>query len=93
MALTQNQITDVCLFGCGSEECRYLDGDVDKNTGDMVFICKKKSLERKMIDEEVLEFETECKNKNINPLSLNSPLGDNCQGYLPMKDLPQGYDV
>lgn len=93
MALSQNQVTDICLFGCGNQECRYLDGDVDQKTGNMTFICKKKSLERKMIDEEVAEQVAEYKKNNINPLSTDDPMGDNCLGFLPMKNLLQGYDI
>jgi hypothetical protein len=93
MALSQNHVTDICLFGCGNQECRYLDGEADQKTGNMTFICKKKSLERKMIDEEVAEQEADCKKNNINPLSIDAPMGDNCSGYLPMKTLLQGYDV
>jgi len=93
MPLSQAQITDVCMFGTDHHECRYLDGESDPQTGDMKFICKKQSLERKAIDEEVDEHLAESKKNGINPISQGVPLGDNCKGYLPMKDMVQGYDV
>lgn len=93
MALSQAQLTDVCMYGMGSDECKYLDGEHDPVTGDMKFICKKKSLERKAIDEEVQEHMDDCKKQGMNPRSQGVPMGDNCQGFLPMKDLLQGYDV
>jgi hypothetical protein len=34
-----------------------------------------------------------CNKRNIDPKNENVPMGDNCQGYLPLKCLEQGYDV
>ena len=87
--LTQNQINNVCLFGQDGQ-CRYLDQDILDFSK---FICKKKSHEKKIIDEEVEEFLKECKDKKINPTTAGQPIGDNCRGYLPLQVMPQGYDV
>lgn len=89
MALTQKHVQNVCLWQQDGQ-CRFLDQDAFDY---MKFICKKKSPEKKVIEEEVDEFLKECKDKNVNPYSAGQPIGDNCSGYLPLQVLPQGYDV
>jgi len=89
MALTQLQVRNVCLYGQNGQ-CRFLDQDMMDYTK---FICRKKSHEKKIINEEVDAFLKECKEKNINPNTTGEPIGDNCKGYLPLQVLPQGYDV
>lgn len=86
--LTEKQLNDVCLLDQGADECRYLDSD---DNG--CFVCRKKSLERGPIDQEVTEYFDECKKDSKDPYQADHPLGDNCQGFLPLKDLPQGYDI
>jgi len=83
--LSKAHIKDVCLLHGGADECRYL----DDSTG--VYICKKKSLEKKDIDAEVDEHLAN--NKNNGNVYWSPPLGDNCQGFLPLESLLQGYDV
>lgn len=90
--LSQKQLSDVCMLHGGAQECRYLDGEPDAN-GNYQYRCKKKSSERKAVDEEVTEFLQECSAKGQNPHIMGFPLGDNCTGYLPFSSLPQGYDV
>jgi len=85
--LSKNQVSKICMRGHGHLECRYLDDAGHE------FACKKKSVERKIIDEEVAEFIAECKAKGQNPKQQDVPLADNCQGYLPLSSLLQGYDI
>lgn len=88
--LSQNQLQNVCLLGRSSNECRYLSSDPMDWTK---FICKKKSPEKKVIDEEVALFLKECKDKGVKPESVGEPIGNNCDGFLPLQNLLQGYDV
>jgi hypothetical protein len=91
MALSQKQITDVCCFNTGSRECRYLDDDIEK--GQTIFVCKKLSPDKNMIDEGVTEFLEECKEDGKDPLTQGYGLADNCSGYVVLKTKMQGYDV
>ena len=91
MGLSDRHVADICLFGKTPQECRYLDDDIIDNK--VVFFCKKKTLNRQIIDNEVKEFEEECKQKNINPYQAKVALGNNCSGFLPLKHLEQGYDI
>lgn len=92
MALTRKQTEDVCFLWGGTNQCRYLDEDVDDD-GNIVHICKKKSPYKKVIDEEMIEWLAECKKNNQDPIKQGVPLGDNCGGYVVLKTKKQGYDV
>jgi hypothetical protein len=61
--------------------------------GNIVHICKKKSPFKKVVDEELVEFLTDCKNNSQDPYKQGVPLGDNCGGYVVLKSKAQGYDV
>jgi hypothetical protein len=88
--LSERQVQDVCLVYKGSLQCRYLDGDPDEFDK---FYCKKKTPDKKVIDEMAAEFEAECAKNGTNPLDSPNALGDNCAGYTCFKDILQGYDV
>lgn len=92
MALSKKQITDVCCIDGGSLQCRYLDEDLD-DKGRVVYLCKKLSPDRTIIDAEIIEFLNDMKRLGQDPNTQNVPLGDNCQGYVVLKAKPQGYDV
>lgn len=97
MALSQNQVQDVCCYGGGHKQCRFLDGEyMEDASGDVnyIFICRKKSPpDKSAIDDEVDEFLDECKNNNQDPTKQYVALGDNCTGYHALKVKLQGYDV
>ena len=97
MCLSKNQTRDVCCSGDGSNQCRYFDSEFYKdNSGNSVYanVCRKKSpAEKKVIDDEVEEFLKNCQKNNQDPDAQNVPLGDHCQGYLPLLTKLQGYDV
>jgi hypothetical protein len=92
MALTQKQLKDVCFVWGGSQQCRYLDEDQDAQ-GNVVHVCKKLSIYKGIIDDEVNEFFRDVKKNGQDPFAQGVPLGDNCQGYIALKAKPQGYDV
>jgi|688.fasta_scaffold15885_12 hypothetical protein len=92
MALTLKQLNDVCFKFGGTKQCRYLDEEYD-DLGRIVFVCKKLSPEKKIIDSEIVDYFNETFKSGGDPFKLDVPLGDNCQGFLPFKALPQGYDV
>lgn len=97
MALSQNQVQDVCCYNDGHKQCRYLDGEYMQNAaGDIeyIFVCRKKSPPDKLvIDEEADEFLDQCKKNGQDPTKQYVPLGDNCTGYHALKTKLQGYDV
>ena len=92
MALTNKQLQDVCFIWGGTSQCRYLDEDIDDDSN-IVHVCKKKSSFKKVIDEELVEFLSDCKKNSQDPAKQGVPLGDNCTGYVVLKVKPQGYDV
>ena len=55
--------------------------------------CMKKTSIKEIIDDEVESLVVICNKRNIDPKNEKIPMGDNCQGYLPLKYLEQGYDV
>lgn len=92
MSLTQKHLSDVCFLGGGRLECRYLEEELD-DQGKLVYVCKKMSPHRKIIDEEVADFLNEMLRSGQDPNQRSEALGDNCQGYITLKSKPQGYDV
>lgn len=96
MALTENQIKDVCNVYGGSDRCKYMDEELveDKN-GDLniIYICRKLSPEKKSIDKRLSNQLTDCAINGTNPKDEGIPMGDNCNGYVALHHIPQGYDV
>lgn len=92
MALTQKQVQDVCLLYQGHTQCRYLDEDTD-DQGNVVAVCRKLTLDKSIIDEEVDRFLDESKKNNQDPRKQGVALGDNCVGYLKLTNKKQGYDI
>ena len=94
--LSLKQLEDVCLVNAGwyggttpvSKQCRYLDNNWHgSNT------CLKKKLStKKKIDKLVAAHKVKCKAAGIDPQDTNVPMGDNCQGYIVLKHIEQGYD-
>ena len=92
MALSQKQLKDVCVLNGGALQCRYLDEEMD-DQGNVVHVCKKLSPDKKIVDEELLDFYDDMKKSGQDPTKQGVPLGDNCQGYIVLKTKQQGYDV
>lgn len=92
MALTQKQLQDVCFVHGGTQRCRYLDEDLDSKGG-IVHVCKKKSPEAKIIDDEIVIWLKDIKANGQDPLKQGAPLGDNCKGYIKLTEKQQGYDI
>jgi len=90
MSLSQNQIKNVCMCNAGSKTCRYLyNDDLDESK----WICQKlRPIEKAKIDNSIEEFVQDCKKRKLNPNKLNRPLGNNCEGYLILRNIRQGYD-
>lgn len=88
--LSPAQLKDICLLGEGCNECRYLDQDRNDSTK---YICKKKCQDATIIDEEVDLFLEDCRKEGVNPKKKGVALGDHCAGYIPIRDVLQGYDV
>lgn len=92
MALTQNQVKHVCMLYSGTDQCRYIDEDLDDD-GNIVYVCKKMSPEKSIVDIEVKEFLDDMKKSGQDPAKQGVPLGDNCKGYIKLTVKQQGYDL
>jgi len=86
--LSRKHQVDVCGVYQGSSMCRYLEMS---NNGSCVCL-KLRKIEKKQIDDRVVEFLKESRRKNIDPFSQHVPLGNNCSGYPLLKHVEQGYD-
>jgi hypothetical protein len=91
MTLSQKQLKDVCMINSGSKTCRYLYNDeLDSSK----WYCQKmRPIEKNKIDISIESFVIDCKKRKINPKSVGRSLGDNCEGFLLLKNIKQGYDV
>ena len=88
--LSKKQVDDVCLIYAGQKMCRYM--IYDQQTGKHL-CCKKVQELKEEIDKRVEEYVARAK-KNGQDLSImGRPVGDNCPGYLYLKNILQGYDV
>ena len=92
MALSERQLKHVCNVYGGSKCCKYLD-ESKNSKNQIVHVCKKLSSEKKIIDQEVNLYLKDCKSNSIDPFLSSNPLGDNCNGYIVLKDKNQGYDA
>jgi hypothetical protein len=92
MALTKRQLEDVCMFGKGYLQCRYLEDEAEYG-GKTVCVCKKLTPDAEIIDEEVDEFVVDAQKSGQDLKDLNHPIQINCSGYLMLKAIRQGYDV
>lgn len=92
MSLSKKQLKDVCCLGLRNLQCRYLDEDIS-DSGDVIYICKKKSPDKKTIDSEIIDFLNMLKVRGQDPKHQTVALGDNCQGFMPFKNKIQGYDI
>jgi hypothetical protein len=91
MPLSLKQLQDVCMLYSGSSHrCRYISQD---DTDPAKWYCLKKTSKKADIDDEVVEVLKELRKKGLDPRRQALPLGDNCDGYLPLKYLTQGYDI
>lgn len=88
--LSDDHLKDVCLLWGGHKQCRYLEED-EFSWGK--HYCKKKTPDKNQIDDMVDEFLKKKKKEGVDPKSFDYPLGDNCVGFLSLKDVLQGYDV
>lgn len=92
MGLTKDQLNDVCLIYGGHHQCKYLD-ESRNDAGEVVHVCRKLTAERNAIDVELTDLLDEFNRKGLKPESQGIPLGNNCGGYLPLPNVPQGYDL
>jgi hypothetical protein len=92
MSLSKKQLKDVCCLGLKNLQCRYLEED-SGDSGDLIYICKKKSPDKKIIDSEITDFLNMLKIRGQDPKQQTVALGDNCQGFMPFKNKTQGYDI
>jgi hypothetical protein len=91
MTLSKNHVKNVCLLNCGSKTCRYLHNDEFDSSK---FHCLKlRPIEKNKIDEATENFIANCKMKKINPKLIDKPIGNNCEGFLLLRNIKQGYDV
>lgn len=77
--LSKKHLKDICLYETSEpSKCRYLTYDADSDS----FLCLKHTGYAKLVDETLANHD----------LRGDEPLGDNCQGYLYLKNIEQGYD-
>jgi hypothetical protein len=91
--LSLNQVHNVCFGDISktSSQCRYLEQDDLDNS--KYYCLKMITLKKSQIDKDVEDFLVKSKSKGFNPYLENVPLGDNCSGFIKLKNVVQGYDV
>lgn len=87
--LSKKHLEDYCLPYSGHLRCRFLAEDEHDWSK---FYCIKKSKKRAEINAEVVELIKEMKQKGLSPETQGVPLGDNCDGFILLRHLEQGYD-
>jgi hypothetical protein len=88
--LSKKQLEDTCLVFTGHKACRYL--VYDQQTGKSL-CCKKVAGLKEGIDKRIDAYIEKAKKNNQDLAMLGRPIGDNCQGYLYLKNTQQGYDI
>jgi hypothetical protein len=90
MTISKKHLHHVCMVDNGSQTCRYLYNDDLDN--DKWYCQKLRPIEKNKIDEDLQVFLKDCKKRKINPKKLEKPQGDNCKGFILLKNIKQGYD-
>ena len=88
--LSKQQLDKYCLPHGGHLKCIYLAQD-DVNHDK--FYCLKKSPKKSVVDKEHAEVLQLLKKKNKDPKVQGLALGNNCTGFLLLKNVTQGFDV
>ena len=88
--LSKKQSEDICLAFVGHKTCRY--SVWDQQTGNHL-CCKKVQGLKEAIDDRVERYSLKAKKNGQDLATLGRPVGDNCPGYLYLKNMLQGYDV
>jgi hypothetical protein len=88
--LSKKHLEDRCLVWGGHKTCRYL--VYDQQTGKNL-CCKQVQGLKDEIDKRIEDYTTKAKKNNQDLSMLGRPVGDNCDGYLYLKNTLQGYDV
>jgi hypothetical protein len=91
MTLSNNQLKHICLLDESSHKtCRYLKND---DLEPSKWYCYKlRDSDKRKKDAQVKQLIKDCKDRNLDPKTLNIAMGDNCQGYVLLKSIVQGYD-
>lgn len=90
MTLSQKQLKEVCMLNGGSKTCRYLYNDeLDSSKW---YCSKLRPIEKTKIDISIDQFVFDCKKRKIDAKKVGRPMGDNCEGYLLLKNIKQGFD-
>jgi hypothetical protein len=87
--LSKKQLEDYCLPYSGHLRCRFL--AEDEQDWAKCF-CLKKTKRRVDIDSETDDYVKELHKKGITPESQGVPIGDNCEGFIFLRHLEQGFD-
>lgn len=90
MMLSKEHLNCYCLPYGGPLRCKYLAED-DNYIGR--FYCLKKSVKKKVVDAELNEILKTLKGKGKDPSKQGIPLGNNCPGFILLKNKEQGLDV
>lgn len=88
--LSSRQYQEICKIGGGEDRCRYL--DVNNNGCQCL---KLVPTEKKEIDKKTEEYLVKRKSTawSIYPIfDSPKPLGDNCKGFLALKNVTVGFD-
>lgn len=88
--LSKNQVENVCLAYSGHKACRYL--VYDRQSGIHLCIKKVEALKDE-IDVRVDKHIEKAKSNQTDLIKLGRGIGDNCKGYLYLKNKAQGYDI
>jgi hypothetical protein len=85
--LTRDHLSSYCLPYGGSLRCRYLAEDENRISR---FFCLKKSNKKKIVDAELDEIIKTLQNKGKDIGKQGIPLGNNCPGFILLKNKKQG---
>lgn len=88
--LSKAHVENICLAYAGHKTCRYL--IYDQQTGKHL-CCKKVPGLAEDVDKRIEVFLDKTNKDGQDLVMLGRPVGNNCQGYLYLKNAPQGFDI
>ena len=88
--LSKKHLEKYCMPHAGHLACHYLARDDNKPDK---YFCLKKSHKKAVVDRELKDVLELLKKKGGDPTKQGIPLGNNCSGFLLLKNVLQGFDV
>lgn len=87
--LSKAHLQSVCNLGKGQSQCMFVEESDELGK----YFCMKLTGERRRIEEQSKSVYEQLISQGIRPSDIVVPMSDNCQGFIALRTVVQGFDV